>query len=109
LAPKAGCLLEPLLGLLSELELAEDGVETGGELGSDTGAVVVAVGGVELTADGVRVDVLAVRAHERNAALNYRSVLARELTVEDAPVYLQTRQARRSRRPRLGDGAPENV
>jgi hypothetical protein len=49
------------------------------------------------------------RAQERNAALNYRSVLARELTVEDAPVYLQTRQARRSRRPRLGDGAPESV
>jgi hypothetical protein len=63
LAPKAGCLLEPplelALGLLSELELPEDGVETWGELVVETGALVVAVVGGELTAAEVRVDVLA--------------------------------------------------
>jgi hypothetical protein len=48
-------------------------------------------------------------AHERNATLNYRSVLARELTAEDAPMYLQTRQQRRSRRPTTDGGATQSV
>jgi hypothetical protein len=55
-------LLEVLLGLLFGLELPDDGVETGGELGAETGAVVVAVGGGELTDAEVEPNVVAVRA-----------------------------------------------
>jgi hypothetical protein len=55
-------LLEVLLGLLFELELPDDGVETGSELGAETGAVVVAVGGGELTDAEVELNVIAVRA-----------------------------------------------
>jgi len=48
-------------------------------------------------------------AHERNATLNYRSVLARELTAKEAQLYLQARQQRRSRRPPTDGGAPKSV
>jgi len=44
------------------------------------------------------VAVLAVGDHEGNATLNYRSVLARELTVEDAELYRRPGHRRRSRR-----------
>ena len=40
---------------------------------------------------------------ERNATLNYRSVLARELTAEDARLYGRTRRHRRSRRSTTDD------
>ena len=40
---------------------------------------------------------------ERNATLNYRSVLARELTATDARLYGRTRRQRRSRRSTTDD------
>jgi hypothetical protein len=54
-------------------------------------------------------DPVADAAHERNATLNYRGVLARELTAKDARLYLQARQYRRSRRPTPEDEAPDSV
>jgi hypothetical protein len=40
---------------------------------------------------------------ERNATMNYRSVLARELTATDARLYGRTRRQRRSRRSTTDD------
>ena len=54
-------------------------------------------------------DALANAAHERNATLNYRSVLARELTAKDARLYLMARQVRRSRRPTSDGGGANSV
>jgi len=64
-----------------------------------------------LAGGGLRepVAVLAVGDHERNATLNYRSVLARELTAEDAELYRRPGHRRRSRRPRLGGDGAESV
>jgi hypothetical protein len=58
---------------------------------------------------GRDLDPVADAAHERNATLNYRGVLARELTAKDARLYLQARQYRRSRRPTPEDEAPDSV
>jgi hypothetical protein len=55
-------LPEVLLGLLFELELPDDGVETGSEPGAETGAVVVTVGGGELTDADVEPNAIAARA-----------------------------------------------
>jgi hypothetical protein len=43
------------------------------------------------------------RRDERNATLNYRSVLARELTAKDARLYGRVRRPRRSRRSTTDD------
>jgi hypothetical protein len=48
-------------------------------------------------------------AHQGNATLNYRSVLVRELTVEDAEIYRRSGHRRRSRRESVGGKRPENV
>ena len=45
----------------------------------------------------------------RNATLNYRSVLARELTAKDARLYGRTRRQRRSRRATTDDWADNGV
>ena len=58
---------------------------------------------------GEAVAVLAVGDHERNATLNYRSVLVRELTVEDAEIYRRPGHRRRSRRVSAGDESPNSV
>ena len=47
--------------------------------------------------------------HQGNATLNYRSVLARELTVEDAELYRRPGHRRRLRRLRAAGGGPESV
>lgn len=58
---------------------------------------------------GEPVAVLAVGVHERNATLNYRRVLARELTVEDAELYRRPGHRRRARRVKPDGEAAENV
>ena len=52
---------------------------------------------------------VAVDLHEGNATLNYRSVLARELTVEDAELYCRPGHRRRVRRVSAGGEGPESV
>jgi len=52
---------------------------------------------------------VALERHERNATLNYRRVLARELTVEDAELYRRPGHRRRARRVKPGDEAAEGV
>ena len=52
---------------------------------------------------------VAFEAHEGNATLNYRSVLARELTVEDAELYRRPGHRRRLRRVSAAGEEPENV
>ena len=52
---------------------------------------------------------VAVDLHQGNATLNYRSVLARELTVEDAEMYRRPGHRRRSRRLSRGGEGPESV
>ena len=47
--------------------------------------------------------------HGRNATLNYRRVLARELTVEDAELYRRPGHRRRARRVKPDGEAAENV
>ena len=47
--------------------------------------------------------------HERNATLNYRSVLARVLTVEDAELYRRPGHRRRARRGKRAGEAAESV
>ncbi|MGH8300561.1 MAG: hypothetical protein ACRET5_03745, partial [Steroidobacteraceae bacterium] len=49
------------------------------------------------------------RSQERNATLNYRSVLARELTVEDAWLYRKPSRHRRSPGSTTGGGAADSV
>ncbi len=55
------------------------------------------------------VAVLAVGDHQGNATLNYRSVLARELTVEDAELYRRPGHRRRLRRVSEAREGPESV
>jgi len=52
---------------------------------------------------------VAFEAHERNATLNYRRVLARELTVEDAELYRRPGHRRCARRMKPGGEAAESV
>ena len=47
--------------------------------------------------------------HQGNATLNYRSVLAREVTVEDAELYRRPGHRRRLRRLRAAGEGPEGV
>ena len=50
-----------------------------------------------------------VADHEGNATLNYRSVLAWELTVEDAEIYRRPGHRRRLRRVSAAGEEPESV
>lgn len=54
------------------------------------------------------VALLAVSDHERNATLNYRGVLARDVTVEEAELYRRPGHRRRLRRASWQEG-PESV
>jgi hypothetical protein len=55
------------------------------------------------------VAVLAVGDHEGNATLNYRSVLAREVTAGDAELYRRPGHRRRLRRVGSAGEGPESV
>ena len=52
---------------------------------------------------------VAVDLHEGNAGLNYRSVLAREVSGEEAELYRRPGHRRRLRRVRPGDAAGDSV
>jgi hypothetical protein len=52
---------------------------------------------------------VAFEGHQGNATLNYRSVLARELTVEDAELYRRPGHRRRLRRVSAAGEGPESV
>ena len=58
---------------------------------------------------GESVAVLAFGDHQGNATLNYRSVLAREVTVEDAELYRRPGHRRRLRRVSRDGEGPESV
>ena len=58
---------------------------------------------------GESVALLAVGDHRGNATLNYRGVLARELTAEDAEIYRRPGHRRRLRRVSAAGEGPESV
>jgi hypothetical protein len=58
---------------------------------------------------GEPVAVLTVGDHQGNATLNYRSVLAWELTAEDAELYRRSGYRRRLRRVSAAGEGPESV
>jgi hypothetical protein len=101
-------LLLPLLrGCLSRVDAGPAGAEhtrreTEECLGGGAGGSGVEVFAAEAVA-------VAFEAHQGNATLNYRSVLVRELTVEDAEIYRRSGHRRRSRRESVGGKRPENV
>jgi hypothetical protein len=77
-----------------------------GDRSGDFGALAAGAGSEVAVLEPVGV---ALEAHEGNATLNYRSVLARELTVEDAELYRRPGHRRRLRRVSAASEGLESV